>query len=387
MKVSTILSALVATALVTVVHTAPAKPSSRIDDDGDALQRLVINYNHTTAAAIVAEYNNALHNSNLRSNSIKAAAPVISKDILPYCVALSPTKPVRIKIYKNKQTCDVNGFRTLWVFTAYNKKDKHHAATPACIGSASSQDSHQLFAERSECTGSIWKQEFVFYMSGKYGPENPAIGGSRETTERWIADNEKRMLMYPYYDGRNHWWTDGYQVGYRSRWRLASDREMTILRAELPKHAAINNGVSVVPPPNAVTQWCAQDLIEVYNWGALISTPNTVPGTVGPHFEADAIRDECAHLIPKSFIRMARVNVGGFIPVEIMINNKVHAAVSMKADTLINAAFIRNALQESLRSGAPLPVVVDPVQSDLIITVVAGTIAVIGGPAAYQHPI
>lgn len=94
MKVSAILSALMATALVTIVHAAPAKSSA---DDGDALQRLVINYNQTTAAAIVAEYNDALYNSNRRSNAVKAAAPVVSKDILPYCVALSPTKPVRIK--------------------------------------------------------------------------------------------------------------------------------------------------------------------------------------------------------------------------------------------------------------------------------------------------
>lgn len=224
-------------------------------------------------------------------------------------------------------------------------------------------------------------------MSGKYGPENPAVGGARELTQRWIADSEKRMLMYPYYDGASHWWSDGYQVGYRSRWRPASDREMAVFRAELPKHAAINSGVSVVPPPNASAQWCAQDLIDVYNWGALISTPNTLPGTVGPHFEADATRDECASLISKSFIRMARVNVDGFIPVEIMIDNKVHAAVSMKANTPINADYVRIALQESLRTGAPLPVVVDPVQSDLIVTVVAGTIAVIGGPAAYQYPI
>ncbi|KAF8946828.1 hypothetical protein BGZ47_011219 [Haplosporangium gracile] len=363
MKVSAILSALMTTALVAVVHAAPSKSPSGTDDD--ALQRLVVNYNHTTAAAIVAEYNDALY-SKARSNAVKAAAPVVSKDILP-------------TIYKNKQTCDVNGFRTLWVLTAHNKKDKHHAVTlpvsalpPAKTVTSSSLDG---------------PSEFVFYISGKYDSDNPAVSGVGETTERWIADNEKRMLMYPYYDGASHWWTGAYQIGYRSRWRLASDREMKILRNELLKHAAINNQVSVVPPPNAATQWCAQGLIAVYNWGALISTPNTLPGTVAPHFETDAIRDECAHLVSKSFIRMTRVNVGGFIPVEIMIDNKAHAAVSIKADTNINAAYVRLALQESLRTGALLPVVVNPFQSDLIITVVADTIAVIGGPVAYQYHI
>jgi hypothetical protein len=372
-----------ATALVAAVHAAPSKSPTAAADD--ALQRLVVNYNYTTAAEIAAEYADSLYKRG-HSNAVKAAAPVVSKEILPYCVGLSSDRPVRVKLFQNQQTCDGNGFRTLWVFTAHSKKDKHHGAYPVCIASATKPDRSMLFNAQTKCTGNGWKTDFVFYMSGQYSPD-PAVSNGHESTMRWVADNDSRMLMYPEYDGASHGWTSPFRVGYRSRWRLAGDREMGILRAELPKHATINNQVSVVPPPNTATQWCAQNLIQVYNWGALIPTPNTLPGTVGPNYANDAARDECAHLVPKSFIRMGRVNVDGFIPVEILIDNKVHAAVSLKANTNINAAYVRLALQESLRTGAPLPVVVDPLQGDLIVTLISGTIAVIGGTMAYQHPI
>ncbi|KAK3847935.1 MAG: hypothetical protein J3R72DRAFT_509334 [Linnemannia gamsii] len=392
MKIPTILSALLAASLVYAAPSAfISRPSSSSTPLAELLTRgghspsktndavlfkSLIKYDHKTADAIIAQYNKAIagSKSSFRTNAVTAAAAP-SKDILPFCVAIG-SNPTRTKIFRNKQICDGNGWTTLYVFTAHAKKDPHHAAYPACIATATKPDRSMVFPFKDSCTGNGWTTESVFYMSGKVTGDDK-VSSHHESTDLWTASKPDRMMLYPYYQGNTHGWSDRPTlVTYRSRWRLSTTREMAILQAELPNHAAIHKRITIVSPPDAATHRCVQNLITTTTVKLIdANSPSIILGKNTPYFVEFATRDECPGLVATATLEAGRTTERGITSLEVSIKNKVYAAVTFRGNTATPEHYIRHTLQESLRTGGPIALAVDKEQPAQIVALVAGTIA------------
>ncbi|KAF9121380.1 hypothetical protein BGW39_010580 [Mortierella sp. 14UC] len=381
MKIPTVLSALLAASLAFTANAAP-----EIDDS--ALLASVPKYDHHAAADIVSHYNKAVggNNSSFRTNAVARAAP--SKDILPFCVAISESGPSRTRIFRNKQICDQKGWRTLFVFTAHTKKDKHHANYPVCIGTATKPDRSIIQTLKSNCSGNGWKHESTFYYSGRINGR-PSDSQTHESTMIWPTAKNDRMMFYPYYEGNKHGWNGkSTLLGYRTRWRLATTREMAYLKADLPAHEEVHKTISITSPPNVDTHRCVQNLIQFVSAKRVdTKTPTTTQGKSITRYVEWAKRDECSKLVDASSIQFARTTKKGITSIEVVINKKVYAAVSVPGNTATPEYYIHLALQESLRTGKPIPVSVDKQQPEQIVALVAGTIATFGGKPTFQYRI
>ncbi|KAK3847201.1 MAG: hypothetical protein J3R72DRAFT_486010 [Linnemannia gamsii] len=60
----------------------------------------------------------------LRSNAVAKAA--VSSDIVPFCMGYA-SNPVRIRIFRKKLICAIQGWATLFTFTAHTKKGDYLA--------------------------------------------------------------------------------------------------------------------------------------------------------------------------------------------------------------------------------------------------------------------
>ncbi|KAF9154331.1 hypothetical protein BG015_001244 [Linnemannia schmuckeri] len=175
--------AALASTLALVVHTSPTPtvrtpatptgiPSANISGfqltaitDDEAFLASIVKYDHKAAEALVEHYNNAVRGNStfIRTNGGYRAAAA-SSDILPFCVTYT-RNPVRVKIFKDKTTCDTKGWDTLFVFTAHTKKDKHHAPYPMCVGKAGNSERSTLFSGKADCSTNEWETDFSFYES------------------------------------------------------------------------------------------------------------------------------------------------------------------------------------------------------------------------------
>jgi hypothetical protein len=380
MKIPITLSALLAVSLAFTANAAP-----EINDS--ALLALVPKYDHHAAADIISHYNKAVsgnNNSSLRSNAAATATP--SKDILPFCVAISESGPSRTRIFRNKQICDQKGWRTLFVFTAHTKRDKHHANYPVCIGTATKPDRSLIQTLKSDCSGNGWKHESTLYFSGRLN-NSTTDSPVHESTVIWPTAKNDRMMFYPYYEGNKYGWNGRPTLlGYRTRWRLATTREMAYLKADLPAHEEVHKTISIASPPNVDTHRCAQNLIQFVSANRVdTQTPTTTQGKSIARYVDWAKRDECSKLVNASSVRFARTTKKGMTSIEVVINKKVYAAVSVPGNTATPEYYIHLALQESLRTGKPIPVSVDKQQPEQIVALVAGTIATFGGKSTFQY--
>ncbi|KAK3835596.1 MAG: hypothetical protein J3R72DRAFT_477400 [Linnemannia gamsii] len=374
MKISTLLSAFLATALVATAQVASET------NDSILLASSPVEYDERSAAALLDEFNTGLYGTNalhrINGGVSAAAAAAASKDILPFCVAHNDDNgPVRAKIFRNKQRCDEKGkWRTLFVFTAHTKRDPHHAAHVICVAKSTSKpERSMIFGNKSSCNGDGWKTDFTFQMSGKFDSDSSSINPIHESTELWRADSPDRMIALKW--------------GYRSRWRLATTKEMNHLKADLSRHTAVHKRIKMSSPPDARTHRCAQDLIYIFNKSRLSTSSSTLHGKDFSYYVKDASRDECKSLVSKSQVQLSRTNEKGVVSLEVVIDKKVYAAVSLRANTSTPVQYVWLALQESLRTGQVVPVVADKDSSDRIVGLVAGTFVAFGGRSTYKAAI
>ncbi|KAF9922715.1 hypothetical protein FBU30_007156 [Linnemannia zychae] len=383
MKISNFLSTALAITLAYGVHAGPATST-----DDSALFASVTDYDYHTANQIIGHYNKAVYSNStplFHSNAATKATP--SKDIIPFCVAIA-SNPTRTRVVRNKQICDGDGWKTLFVFTAHTKKDKHHAAYPVCIGSASNPNRSIIRTLKDNCSDGGWKHESVLYFSGRINGESE-VSLTHESTEIWRSiKGLDRMIFYPYYKGDKQNWEKPRYLGYRTRWRLATSREMDYLKADLSNHEQINKKITITSPPDVTTHRCAQNLIQFVP-AVLIdaSKVSILQGKDISKYVDWAARDECSKLVSSSQIQTARVTKNGFTSIEVIINKKVYAAVSLRANVVTPEYYIHLALQESMRTGVSIPVTVDKNQPDQIVALVAGTIATFGGSTTFTYPI
>ncbi|KAG0374353.1 hypothetical protein BGX24_010503 [Mortierella sp. AD032] len=336
MKVSTILSALAATALSIAVHAAPASTAG----------------NNNTAVS--------------HTNAKAAAAAKSPVEILPYCVGVASDDKgnKRVQIFKNKTRCDISGWDTLFVFTAYTKKDKHFAPYPMCVASGRDPNRSMLFSGKTSCTSGEWKTDFVFYESGARGGDK-AANPYHQSTVMWQAYSPHRMMLYPYYEGAKAGWIWAYNLQYRSRFRISTDNDSGYFQRTQANFDSVLQNVPVVFPPNVATYRCVLNLIQAVNLGIIPFNVEQVAFSHGknmPQFVADANRDECKNLVSSSQIRYNRIisPKQKVATLEIMVANKVHAAILLSYNIWKDYQGLddefRMALEESLRVGQAIPV-------------------------------
>ncbi|KAK3843158.1 MAG: hypothetical protein J3R72DRAFT_441736 [Linnemannia gamsii] len=420
MKAPAITSLLIACALTVAVHAAPlanstaeqptptvtaappplsstfAIPSLRdrsknetlftITDD-DALFASLIDYDFKAAEKSVAHYYDAVYGDKPPSRSNAAPKASFSKDIMPFCVGIAPN-PTRVQIFNNVMTCTRDGWTTLFIFTAHIKRDAHHAPYPICVAFAGAPSRSILFPNHEgKCQAGEWTNNFSFFESGMKNKYDESVNPLHESSVVWQAYNPTRMMTYPYYDGSSQGWERILNLQYRSRYRLAAPYERSFLTTNQGNHEGVHKKLKISSPPNSATRRCTLNLIQAYGVErVMMNEPYSIKGSDNAKYKADAKRDECSSLVAKSSIRFARVTVLGVTSVEMVIDGKVYAAISINANTYMPAAHVRVALQESMRTGKFVMVAPqrDNKLGDSVVALIQDTFVTIGGKQVYS---
>ncbi|KAF9549967.1 hypothetical protein EC957_002027 [Mortierella hygrophila] len=391
MKVATILTILVAAALTSPIHAGPpATPSSTSsgvgshtftlpDEDAAFFESRVVKFNQTEAAAMAAQYDEVVNGVSplRRSNGVQVAA--VSKDIIPFCVGYAKN-PVRVRVFRNKMSCDSNGFSTLYIFTAYIKKDAYLSPQPMCSGISKDGKRSMFFSGKTTCAGGEWKQDFAFFESAKINTR----------VEMFQAANPHRMLLYPGYNGGAHGWQKAYDLKYFSFYRRSTDSEMHTFKGDYIGHLQVHKKIKkITAPADVATKRCATLLI-AHTIHRLIPNSNGYnhPGKDLPGYSADAFDAKCTNLILSSSIGVKRVFVGGFGSIEVNIGKNTYAAISLKAGDVFHVELTRLALHESMRSGQPVMVSQNTQNQDQsCIAYIQGNAYTVGDVAIWNAPI
>ncbi|KAF9912793.1 hypothetical protein EC991_008655 [Linnemannia zychae] len=345
MKVPTIIAALIAVAFTAPVFAAPARPiNGTLTDDEAFFASRVVDYNYKEMAAIAAKYDEVVHGSKAltRSNAVSKAAAV-SSDIIPFCVGYA-SNPVRVRVFRNKLTCAIQGWVTLYTFTAHTKKDDYLAAEPLCVGLAENPTRSMYFSKKTSCSEAGWTTDHSFYVSTNVF----------KRVNMWQAEGPHRMLVYPEYPGADHGWHWAYTQQTRSIFRPAADNELKTFKSEYVLHLEVHKKLSIASIPDAKTLRCVSLMIEHTSHKAITLEPFSLPGRNIVGYSADAYDAKCSDLVLKSTIELSRINVGGYGAMEVQINKKTYAAITLSMATEANPYLYRTALLESLRSGQPV---------------------------------
>ncbi|KAG0281033.1 hypothetical protein BGZ95_007233 [Linnemannia exigua] len=259
------------------------------------LQVEVVDYNYKEMAALAAQYEEVVNGNKtlFRSNAVAKAA--VSSDIIPFCVGYA-SNPVRIRIFKNKLTCAIQGWVTLHTFTAHTKKDDYLASKPICVGHAENPTRSMFFSNKNSCTEGGWKTDYSFYES----------------------------------------------------------TNLRTFKGEYASHLEVHKKLSITSIPDAKTLRCVSLMIDRIQNRFVTVNPSSTPGTSLPEYAADAYNAKCSDLVVKSTIEVSRVQVAGYASLEVQINKKTYAAISLRVNTDAYFYLYRHALLESLRSGQPV---------------------------------
>ncbi|KAK5816458.1 hypothetical protein F5H01DRAFT_340910 [Linnemannia elongata] len=390
MKILKTLSVLVAAVFATSLHAAPGSLSSRppsapssalpsapssappsnthsangsLPGDLADLLAKVVKYDHTVVANMAAQYKAAMPSS---------ISSQLAVDILPFCVGIAPN-PTRVQIFRNAMTCDRNGFRTLYTFTAHTKQDIYLAPKPMCSALGPNPSRSMFASNKTTCGDVTWMTDFAFFESANRYQE----------VVMWQSHNPHRMALYPLYAGDTQGWKWAYKLLYRTHFRPASDAEMKTLRSDFSAHLKVQKKLKIDPISDVATKRCATLLIDsvVYPFVKASNAFIYAGSDLGSYVKA-ASEAQCSHLVKSSRIYVKRFSVGNFGSYEVMIGNKVHAAASMKVGPETLVWSLRVALQESMRAGQPVMVSMNPSSpKENIVVFVQGSIVVIGDQA------
>ncbi|KAF9414309.1 hypothetical protein BGZ94_000436 [Podila epigama] len=409
MKTPTVFTTILAVALTASVHAAPAtvipgsatttslpQPWSHTPSNGrnnrtpepftvtndTTIFDRVVKYDTELAALLNAEYNSVLYGNNtakglLRTNAVIQAAAAQS-DLKDFCVGIA-RNPVRVKIFKDRVTCDIQGWNTLWIFQAHTKYDHHHAPWPMCVGNAENPSRSLLFFDESSCSVSGWVTDFYFYASGQL-EGNPDQHWGHESTDMFAAFNPHRMMIYPYYEGEKRGWQRHHVFSYRSRFRPATSEEMRMIQGDLKDHAELHKRTDIARPPSMAHRRAIQNLIMAWDYPEVtMRTPQVTSGMNNADFVRHAQTGGYEGLMYAADIVLHRSVIGRLTSIDIVIAGVVYASATVPINGDLHVGAIRQALQMSVRFGVPMPVARHTTLWGAIITRFRDTFFVAGG--------
>ncbi|KAF9144802.1 hypothetical protein BGX30_011432 [Mortierella sp. GBA39] len=364
MKKFTLTALLLATALSLATHAAPAPaptstPTNGTVTEDSALLKLVVDYDEEAAAALIAKYD-AVFNGTIsppQSKSSSAAAASSSR-VIPFCVGLAQN-PVRNQVFSNKVKCDQDGWKTLFVFTAFVDPDPYQGFNKTCVAYAMNPVRSLLFFDTLSCTKGEWTTDFKFYQSD-CKPSDTDLNCIRRqsATFMWQAYEPHRILLYPWYFGQQHGWKDPVPIRYITQWRYAKEAEWKSLQDVMAIHA-------------------------LFPWGTIPTAGVSWPANAHPLFPVAAVRDACNHLSAKTSFEINPNIYQGYASINAVIGGKIYASITVPVGAKFNRQLVPLAFEESLRTKFPVPFGSVTTRPEAIVAMVQKSFIVMGGPEAY----
>ncbi|KAK3843124.1 MAG: hypothetical protein J3R72DRAFT_523133 [Linnemannia gamsii] len=385
MKAFTLASILLATTLSITTHAAPAAAlDSSVTNDDTALLKLVVNYNEDAAAVLIAKYDAAFTGTSapkLSRSALKAGTT--SSFVTPFCVGVA-SNPVRNQVFANKLTCDQDGWKTLYIFTAFADPDPYQGFNETCVAYALNPTRSLLFNNTLTCNQGEWKTDFHFYQSGCLPSQNDVNCVRRQsTTLMWQNYNPHRIVMYPWYPGNLRGWKDAITVRYLVQWRYAKEEEWKSLTDVMTIHAALHSRTTITATTSDPIRRCLRNLFQMYPWGS-ITTAVTYPGNFHPGYPAAATRDACSEFANTTSFVVNPQFQDGYASVNAMVGSKIYASVTMPLNKSFNRQLVPLAFEESLRTKFSIPIGSVVTRPDAIVAMVQKKFIVMGGPEAYN---
>lgn len=389
MKKFTLTAVLLATALSLATHAAPASaptstPKNGTTTEDSALLKLIVDYDEEAAAALIAKYDAAFKGttSPSQSNSAsRAAAP--SSNVIPFCVGLAQN-PVRNQVFKNKVKCDQDGWKTLFVFTAFSAPDPYQGFNKTCVAYAMNPVRSLLYFDTLSCTQGEWKTDFGFYRSD-CKPSDTDLNCIRRqsATVMWQAYEPHRILLYPWYWGQQHGWKDPVPIRYITQWRYAKEAEWKSLEDVMAIHAVLHSRTTITATPDDPTRRCLRNLFQLFPWGTIPTAGVSWPAIAHPLFPVAAVRDACNHLSAKTSFEINPNIHEGHASINAVIGGKIYASVTVPVGAKFNRQLVPLAFEESLRTKFPVPFGSVTTRPEAIVAMVQKKFIVMGGPEAY----
>ncbi|KAG0012970.1 hypothetical protein BGZ82_002337, partial [Podila clonocystis] len=361
----------IATLVALLVSVNAAKPTAKPNyaamnktlpdiTDVDFFKKMLPQYD-PIAAKKFSEYALSIEGTNaVRRNNIKtkAAAAANGEILTPFCVGHA-YNPHRTRIFPNRETCDTNGFTTLFVFIASTKYHKHLAPDVNCIGIASNPERTMVFQGVENCSIRGWDHLAKFYDPG-CGATHCGDGYSRhESTEIFEAFNPHRIMIYPYYNGLAHGWTHVGYFSYHSRFRPATPAETSKLKKALPSHSDLHKRsepIRPIPASDPDLESCVMELISL--WEVDFIHGGNVP-TIRGSSSATFIRrshsgwGNYARYVNGAVIEGGLTN-GNHAVITVRVHGVTYAAATIPRDATFDAANIRIALYQSIDNQIPV---------------------------------
>ncbi|KAF9400411.1 hypothetical protein BGZ94_005474, partial [Podila epigama] len=284
-------------------------------------------------------------------------------------------------IFKDRLTCDIQGWNTLWIFQAHTSYDHHHAPWPICVAKAENPSRSLLFPHTNICSRNAdgWETDFNFYESGCENV-NSEQHCAHESSEMFQAFNPHRMMLYPFYDGEKHGWQKVYTLTYRSRFRPATSAEMKMIQGDLKDHAELHKRTRITAPPNLAYRRAIQNLIMTWGYTEVtLRTPRVTRGRDNADFVRFAQTGGYLELVNAADIVLHRSVIGRLTSIDIVIAGTVYASATVPMNGDLHTESIRHALQQSVRFGIPIPVARHTTLFGAIVTRIRDIFMVTGG--------
>ncbi|KAG0292533.1 hypothetical protein BGZ96_004016 [Linnemannia gamsii] len=383
---------LLTTALSLIAHAAPAtapvtissSPINGTVTEDSALLKLIVDYDEEAAAALIAKYD-AAFNGNISSDSSRSASrkAATSSYVIPFCVGISQN-PIRNQIFSNQVKCDQNGWKTLFVFTAFVEPDPYQGFEKVCAAYALNPVRSRLFFDTLTCGQDGWTHGFTFYQSG-CKPSDTDINCIRRqsSTTIWQAYEPYRILMYPWYFGTSHGWKDPVPVKYVTQWRYSTEAEWKSLQDVMAIHAVLHSKTTVTATPDDPTRRCLRNLFQLFPWGTIPTAGVSWPAKAHPAYPVTAVRDACSHLIATTSYEINPNIHQGYASINAVIGGKIYASVTLPVGAKFNRQLVPLAFEESLRTKYPVPIGSVTKRPEAIVAMVEKRFIVMGGPEAY----
>ncbi|OAQ26048.1 hypothetical protein K457DRAFT_128530 [Linnemannia elongata AG-77] len=389
MKKFTLTTVLLATALSLATHAAPppaptSTPMNGTVTEDSALLKLIVDYDEKAAAALIAKYDAAFKGTKSppQSNSAsRAAAP--SSNVIPFCVGLAQN-PVRNQVFSNKVKCDQDGWKTLFVFTAFAQPDPYQGFNKTCVAYATNPVRSLLFFDTLSCTKGEWTTDFNFYQSD-CKPSDTDLNCIRRqsATVMWQAYEPHRILLYPWYWGQQHGWKDPVPIRYIAQWRYAKEAEWKSLQDVMAIHAVLHSRTTITATPDDPTRRCLRNLFQLFPWGTIPTAGVSWPAIAHPLFPVAADRDACSRLSAKTSFEINPKIYEGHASINAVIGGKIYASVTVPVGAKFNRQLVPLAFEESLRTKFPVPFGSVITRPEAIVAMVQKKFIVMGGPEAY----
>ncbi|KAF9925667.1 hypothetical protein BGZ67_008498 [Mortierella alpina] len=183
---------------------------------------------------------NATAASKSKMNGVSRAAAE-QTDIMNICVSVAGN-PTRTQIFKDRTSCDINGWNTLYTFQALRKYNKFMAPLQMCVGFASGPNRSMMFPG-GDCNQAGWTHDFTFWYNQCPHFKSACDGNVYSKNMQvhvYEAFEPHRIMLAPGYDGTKHGWIYKWSLAYMSHFFALSSKGYKLIEERHKPHLSNN---------------------------------------------------------------------------------------------------------------------------------------------------